>query len=76
MDPIGPAPIQMVLEVDGNRLVFQKQDLSDAKACDQIYRIKTDGSDLERVSNGLGRTTCGFYLPGDKKIVYNTKGLQ
>jgi Tol biopolymer transport system component len=32
--------------------------------------MKIDGTDLQRVSNGAGRTTCGFYLPDSGRIIY------
>ncbi|MDJ0522077.1 MAG: hypothetical protein QNJ90_08395 [Planctomycetota bacterium] len=37
---------------------------------DQIFTMKPDGSDVRRVSTGLGRTTCAYFLPGDERIVY------
>ena len=38
--------------------------------CDQIFTMKTDGSQKRLVSTGLGRTTCSYFLPGDKRIIY------
>ncbi|RMH64389.1 MAG: hypothetical protein D6677_04855 [Calditrichaeota bacterium] len=38
--------------------------------CDQIFTMKLDGSDKKLVSTGKGRTTCSYFLPGDKKIIY------
>jgi TolB protein len=38
--------------------------------CDQIFSMNIDGSDWKRVSTGLGRTTCSYFLPGDDKIIY------
>jgi len=37
---------------------------------DQIYTMKADGSDVKLVSTGKGRTTCSYFLPGDKRILY------
>src|SRR5687768_1943657 len=53
---------------DGTRLIFQST--RPGVPCDQIYTIKTDGTDERRVSTGQGRTTCGYFLPGGKQIVY------
>lgn len=53
---------------DGTRLIFQST--REGVPCDQIFTMKIDGSDLQRVSTGKGRTTCGYYLPGGKDIVY------
>ena len=55
----------------GRQLIFQRQeDLS--AGCDQEYVMNTDGSGLRRVSNGLGRTTCGFFYDNDKRILYSS----
>ena len=53
---------------DGTRLIFQSTRAG--YGCDQIYTMKVDGSDERRVSNGTGRTTCGYYYPGGKQILY------
>src|SRR5262245_24530560 len=51
---------------DGKRLTYQS---TKDKGCDQIYSMKIDGTDVRRVSNGDGRTTCSFYTPDGKSIV-------
>jgi TolB protein len=53
---------------DGRRLVFQSTPRGGG--CDQIYTINVDGSGLTRVSNGKGRTTCGFFYPDGQHILY------
>jgi TolB protein len=53
---------------DGKRLIFQST--RDGAQCDQIYIMNADGSDVHRVSNGEGRTTCGYFLPDGKSIIY------
>jgi Tol biopolymer transport system component len=53
---------------DGTRLIFQST--REGVACDQIFTMKIDGSDLKRVSTGDGRTTCGYFYPGGKTILY------
>ena len=53
---------------DGTRLIFQST--RGGYPCDQIYTMKIDGSDLRRVSTGTGRTTCGYYYPGGKQILF------
>ena len=42
---------------------------------DQIFTMKPDGSDLRLVSTGKGRTTCAYFLPGGKRIVYASTHL-
>jgi TolB protein len=53
---------------DGTRLIFQATRAG--YPCDQIFTMKIDGSDERRVSNGTGRTTCGYFYPGGKQILY------
>jgi Tol biopolymer transport system component len=53
---------------DGKKLVFQST-RGDLK-CDQIFVMNADGSDQHMVSNGKGRTTCGYFLPDSKHILY------
>lgn len=53
---------------DGKRLVFQST--RDPHQCDQIYVMNADGSNLHMVSTGKGRTTCGYFLPDNKHILY------
>jgi TolB protein len=55
---------------DGKRLILQRQE-SDS-ACDQEYTINVDGTGLRRVSNGLGRTTCGYFFASDQRILYSS----
>lgn len=65
---------------DDKHLVFQ----SDLKAwgadCDQIYVTDWRNDDLKNnqpqlVSTGMGRTTCSYFLPGNKTIVYGSTHL-
>jgi Tol biopolymer transport system component len=53
---------------DGTRLIFQST--RDGHPCDQIFTMKVDGSDVTRVSTGKGRTTCGYFYPGGKDILF------
>ncbi len=53
---------------DGQRLIFQST--RPPYSCDQMFTMKIDGSEQQLVSTGKGRTTCGFFFPGDKKILY------
>ncbi len=43
--------------------------------CDQQFTMRPDGSELSLVSTGVGRTTCGYFLPGNEKIVYASTHL-
>ena len=53
---------------DGKKIIFQST--RDGRECDQIYLMNADGSDQHMVSTGKGRTTCGFFLPGDRRILF------
>ncbi len=62
---------------DSKQLVFQSDwDKINSQGCDQIFTMNADGSKLNSgeqyklVSTGKGRTTCAYFLKGDKKIVY------
>jgi Tol biopolymer transport system component len=53
---------------DGRRLIFQST--RDGRTCDQQYVMKVDGTSVRRVSNGLGKTTCGYFMNGDRRIFF------
>ncbi len=56
-------------------IVFQATVPKWGSQCDQIYYFPfSDGDMLTRppkiLSNGVGRTTCSFFLPGDTTVLY------
>jgi len=55
---------------DGKKIVFQSRG-GDIKA-DQIFVMNADGSDKKMVSNGKGRCTCSYFLPGSKEIIFSS----
>ncbi len=55
---------------DGRKLIFQSQ--RDNLKCDQIFIMNTDGSDAHMVSTGKGRTTCAYFFPDGKHILYSS----
>jgi TolB protein len=55
----------------GRQLIFQRQEKVD-QGCDQEYIINTDGTGLRRISNGWGRTTCGFFYANDQRVLYSS----
>ena len=57
---------------DGKRISFQS---NEHHKCDQIYSMNIDGTDRKLVSTGEGRTTCAFYTPDGKSIVYASTHL-
>ena len=54
---------------DGHWLIFQST--RDGRSCDQQYIMRSsDGSQLHRVSDGTGKTTCGYFIDGGRRILY------
>ncbi len=53
---------------DGRQLIFQST--RGGQSCDQQYIMNADGSGIRLVSTGKGVTTCGYFLPDGKHIVY------
>ncbi|MBA2544983.1 MAG: M20/M25/M40 family metallo-hydrolase [Deltaproteobacteria bacterium] len=52
----------------GDRLILQSN--RKPYECDQIEVLSTTGGEPKLVSTGKGRTTCAYFLKGDKEIVY------
>lgn len=55
---------------DGKWLTFQST--RDGRTCDQQYVMRIDGSALKRVSNGNGKTTCGWFLPDGHRLFFGS----
>jgi TolB protein len=55
---------------DGQWITFQST--REGRTCDQQYVMKTDGSALKQVSNGQGKTTCGWFLPDGKTLFFGS----
>lgn len=53
---------------DGRQLVYQST--NEGRACDQEFVMSLDGSGVRLVSTGKGRVTCGYFLPGDREVLY------
>ena len=58
---------------DGQKLIFQST--REPYKCDQIFTMNIDGSDVHLVSTGKGRTTCSYFFPDGKKILYASTHL-
>jgi Tol biopolymer transport system component len=54
----------------GTMLIFQRT--GPTEQCDQMYTIAVDGTGLQRVSDGRGRTTCGYFYDHDRHIFYSS----
>ncbi|MBN3581309.1 PD40 domain-containing protein [Algoriphagus aestuarii] len=65
---------------DDSMLVFQSDYADWGSECDQIFYTNWREDDLKnkapkKLSTGLGRTTCSYFLPGNKTIVYGSTHL-
>jgi Tol biopolymer transport system component len=58
---------------DGKQLIFQST--REGHDCDQIYSMNVDGSNAKMLSTGTGRTTCSYFFPGQKRILYSSTHL-
>lgn len=57
----------------GDQLILQSR--SEGMECDRIYRMSITDPKLVPVSSGKGATTCSYFLPGDKDVIYASTHL-
>src|ERR1700674_5349055 len=69
----GGSNAEAYFSADGKKLILQST--RDDLQCDQIFTMNVDGSDAHMVSTGKGRTTCGYFYPDGKKILYSSTHL-
>ena len=53
---------------DGQWITFQST--RDGRTCDQQYVMRSDGSAMRRISDGRGKTTCGWFFPGGQRLFF------
>jgi TolB protein len=58
---------------DGRRLIFQRS--GEGVPCDQQFILDLESGAERRVSNGQGKTTCGFFMDGDRRVLYASTHL-
>ncbi len=58
---------------DGRKLIFQST--RGDWPCDQQYVLDFTNGTLQRVSTGKGRTTCGYFLDGDRSVLFSSTHL-
>ena len=58
---------------DGKRLVFQST--REPYACDQIFVMNIDGSNVRLISTGKGKTTCAYFIRDGKRLLYSSTHL-
>ncbi len=54
---------------DGQRLIFQSE-REEANPFYQIYILDLTSGETTRVSPGIGKTTCSFFQPGTKRVLF------
>jgi TolB protein len=60
---------------DNSMVSFQAKNPAWGAPCDQIYYFPFRDGDMidhipQLISNGVGRTTCSYFMPGDSTILY------
>lgn len=65
---------------DNTKLTFQSNNKAWGVSCDHIFYTTLGTDDLSMnkpamISNGKGRTTCSYFMPGDKTIIYASTHL-
>jgi len=58
---------------DGLHLIFQAR--FGPWPCDQIFTMDASGSEPKLVSTGTGRTTCAYFYPDGRHILYSSTHL-
>jgi len=58
---------------DEKRLIFQST--RDSLKCDQMFVMDLETAETRMVSTGKGRTTCGYFFPGDTMILFSSTHL-
>jgi len=66
---------------DNTMITFQTTNPAWSVPCDQIYYARLDDTDMKNkkpslISTGQGRTTCSYFMPGNKTIVYASTHLK
>ena len=60
---------------DGKRLVLQRRNPDEGLECDQIFVTDRETGALTAVSDGKGTTTCSYFMPGDREVLFaSTRG--
>jgi Tol biopolymer transport system component len=70
---LGGQNAEAYFSYEGKRLTFQTT--RPPYSCDQIFIMNADGSDPYLVSTGGGKTTCSYFYPDGKHILYSSTHL-
>jgi TolB protein len=82
---VGRQNAEAYFSFDGNKLIFQSTNNWTKEAvaprlrpaetglgCYQMYVMDVDGTQARLVSTGAGATTCGYFYPGDRRVLYSS----
>lgn len=82
---VGRQNAEAYFSFDGNKLIFQstnkwpkdsptttRKPPDDGLGCYQMYVMDVEGKQVRLVSTGEGATTCGYFYPGDRRILYSS----
>ena len=58
---------------DEKRIIYMST--PETLKCDQIFTMDLEGGNVQMVSTGKGRTTCGYFYPDGKRILYSSTHL-
>lgn len=74
---------------DGTKLIFQSTNnwtkdtfaevlrpADSPLGCYQMYVMDLEGGKIRLVSTGVGATTCGYFTPGDRRVLYSSTHLK
>jgi Tol biopolymer transport system component len=86
---VGQQNAEAYFSFDGSKLIFQSTNnwVGDTFAtalhpgdeplgCYQIYVMDLDSGKIRLASTGVGATTCGYFFPGDKRVLYSSTHLK
>lgn len=85
---VGRQNAEAYFSFDGTKLIFQSTNdwVTESTAtnpaasgnglgCHQMYVMDLDGGPVKLVSTGAGATTCGYFFPGDRRVLYSSTHL-
>jgi len=55
---------------NGDRISLQRRNEAEGVDCDRIYVTDKLTGELSQVSNGRGVTTCAYFMPGDREVIF------
>ncbi|WP_447974847.1 TolB family protein [Nitrospira sp. Kam-Ns4a] len=60
----------------GNRPITNRDPGGPGLGCYQMYVMHLETGEIRLVSTGAGATTCGYFYPGDRRVLYSSTHLK